>query len=82
MVQDASGAWWQEDRHFDINNHVHLVNLPAPHGKQALEQYEAVNQQQRQPYHQRGAKPGVRRDDRQRRPHRFYIVGPGDGGGL
>ncbi len=42
VVQDASGVWWQEDPHFDINNHVHLVNLPAPHGKQALEQYVAA----------------------------------------
>jgi WS/DGAT/MGAT family acyltransferase len=36
-VQDASGAWWVDDDHFDIDNHVHGVNLPAPGGKAALE---------------------------------------------
>lgn len=41
VVQDPSGAYWLDDEHFDINNHVHLVNLPAPHGKEALEQYVA-----------------------------------------
>ncbi len=37
VVQDASGAYWVDDEHFDIDNHVHSVNLPAPGGKPALE---------------------------------------------
>ena len=37
VVQDASGAYWVDDEHFDIDNHVHSINLPAPGGKQALE---------------------------------------------
>ena len=27
VVQDGSGAYWVEDEHFDIGNHVHAVNL-------------------------------------------------------
>ena len=41
VVQDPSGAYWVEDEHFDIDNHVQVVNLPVPGGKQALEQYVA-----------------------------------------
>ena len=37
VVQDASGAYWVDDEHFDIDNHVHSVNLPAPGGKPALQ---------------------------------------------
>ena len=27
VVQDGSGAYWVEDEHFDIGNHVHAMNL-------------------------------------------------------
>ena len=37
VVQDPSGAYWLDDEHFDIDNHIHSVNLPAPGGKLALE---------------------------------------------
>jgi WS/DGAT/MGAT family acyltransferase len=37
VEQDASGAYWAEDENFDIDNHVHTVNLPSPGGKVALE---------------------------------------------
>ena len=37
VLQDPSGAYWLDDEHFDIDNHVHNVNLPAPGGKLALE---------------------------------------------
>jgi WS/DGAT/MGAT family acyltransferase len=42
VIQDPSGAYWLDDAHFDIDNHVHAVNLPAPGGKEALEQYVAT----------------------------------------
>ena len=29
VVQDPSGAYWVEDEHFDIGNHVHVVNLAS-----------------------------------------------------
>jgi len=37
VVQDPSGAYWVDDENFDIDNHVHAVNLPAPGGKPALQ---------------------------------------------
>jgi len=37
VVQDPSGAYWIDDENFDIDNHVHAVNLPAPGGKLALQ---------------------------------------------
>jgi WS/DGAT/MGAT family acyltransferase len=37
VVQDPSGAYWVDDEHFDIDNHVHAVNLPGPGGKEALQ---------------------------------------------
>jgi len=39
--QDPSGAYWVDDLNFDIDNHVQVVNLPVPGGKEALEQYVA-----------------------------------------
>jgi WS/DGAT/MGAT family acyltransferase len=42
VVQDPSGAYWLDDAHFDIDNHVHAVNLPGAGGKEALEQYVAA----------------------------------------
>ncbi len=41
VVQDASGAYWFDDEHFDIDNHVHSLNLPAPGGKAALQSLAA-----------------------------------------
>ena len=47
VVQDASGAYWVEDEHFDIGNHVHTVNLASDKNgeaasKSALEEYVAA----------------------------------------
>jgi len=36
-VQDASGAWWEDDASFDIGNHLHRVSLPGKGGKRELE---------------------------------------------
>jgi diacylglycerol O-acyltransferase / wax synthase len=37
VVQDTTGAWWEDDADFDIANHVHVQALPRPGGKVALE---------------------------------------------
>jgi WS/DGAT/MGAT family acyltransferase len=42
VIEDATGAWWVKDRDFDLDNHVHSVNLPAPGGKAALESLVAA----------------------------------------
>ena len=47
VVQDPAGAYWVEDEHFDIDNHVHVVNLATgkngePASKPALEEYVAA----------------------------------------
>jgi WS/DGAT/MGAT family acyltransferase len=36
-VQDASGAWWEDDEAFDIDSHVTRVVLPGKRGKRELE---------------------------------------------
>lgn len=36
-VEDAAGAWWQEDEAFDIDWHVRSVKLPGGAGKEELE---------------------------------------------
>src|SRR6185369_14346470 len=36
-VQDASGAWWEEDAEFDIDYHVQRVALPGKGRKVELE---------------------------------------------
>jgi len=38
-VEDASGAWWQEDESFDIAHHVKRVSLPGGAGKAELEAF-------------------------------------------
>src|SRR5260221_3219742 len=38
-VQDAAGAWWQEDETFDINHHVLRATLPGAGGKEELEAF-------------------------------------------
>ena len=47
VVQDPAGAYWVEDEHFDIGNHVHVVNLASGKNgeaasKPALEEYVAA----------------------------------------
>ena len=55
VVQDSSGAYWVHDEHFDIGNHVHVVNLAeagrsdadrakygSSNNKEALQHYVAV----------------------------------------
>jgi diacylglycerol O-acyltransferase / wax synthase len=47
VVQDPSGAYWVEDEHFDISNHIHTVNLALGKNgeaasKAALEEYVAA----------------------------------------
>lgn len=36
-VQDAAGAWWEDDEGFDIANHLHRVKLAGKGGKRELE---------------------------------------------
>lgn len=37
-VQDAAGAWWEEDTAFDMDAHVLGVDLPGKAGKEELEE--------------------------------------------
>jgi WS/DGAT/MGAT family acyltransferase len=36
-VEDAAGAWWEDDEEFDLARHVHRVSLPGAGGKRELE---------------------------------------------
>jgi WS/DGAT/MGAT family acyltransferase len=38
-VQDPTGAWWEDDKNFDIKNHVKRAKLPGKAGKRELEDY-------------------------------------------
>ncbi|APV51054.1 hypothetical protein BWI17_16000 [Betaproteobacteria bacterium GR16-43] len=38
-LQDASGAWWQDDADFDLDSHVHRAALPGKADKDELEAY-------------------------------------------
>ncbi len=38
-VQDATGAWWEDDADFDIDSHVHRVALPGRAGKAELQAF-------------------------------------------
>jgi len=38
-VQDATGAWWEEDADFDLDSHVHRTGLPGRGGKAELEAF-------------------------------------------
>jgi WS/DGAT/MGAT family acyltransferase len=38
-VQDATGAWWEDDPTFDIDSHVHPVALPGKAGKRELQAF-------------------------------------------
>ncbi|HEX4857403.1 MAG TPA: wax ester/triacylglycerol synthase family O-acyltransferase [Usitatibacteraceae bacterium] len=41
-VQDPTGAWWEDDRKFDIHNHVKRVRLPGKAGKKELQEYAST----------------------------------------
>lgn len=38
---DATGAWWEDDPHFDLANHIERVKLARPAGKAELQAYVA-----------------------------------------
>ena len=38
-VQDPTGAWWEDDKTFDIKNHVKKARLPGKAGKKELQEY-------------------------------------------
>lgn len=38
-VQDPTGAWWEEDRDFDIRHHLKKTRLPGRAGKKELQEY-------------------------------------------
>lgn len=40
-VQDAAGAWWEEDAAFDLDWHVRAATLPGKAGKEELEAFVA-----------------------------------------
>jgi WS/DGAT/MGAT family acyltransferase len=41
VVQDASGAWWVDDEHFDIDSHLQRISLPGDGSKRELEKLVA-----------------------------------------
>jgi len=41
VVQDASGAWWEEDEDFDIDYHLVRIGLPGQGGKAELQKLVA-----------------------------------------
>ena len=38
-VQDPTGAWWEDDKKFDIKNHIKKTKLPGKAGKKELQDY-------------------------------------------
>ena len=38
-VQDPTGAWWEDDKKFDIKHHVKKAKLPGRAGKRELQDY-------------------------------------------
>ncbi|MBL8520858.1 MAG: wax ester/triacylglycerol synthase family O-acyltransferase [Betaproteobacteria bacterium] len=38
-VQDPTGAWWEDDKNFDIKHHIKKVKLPGKGNKKDLEDY-------------------------------------------
>ncbi len=38
-VDHRTGAYWETDAHFEIDNHVHRVGLPGAQGKEELEEF-------------------------------------------
>ncbi len=41
VVQDASGAWWEEDEDFDLDQHLVRIGLPGDGGKAELQKLVA-----------------------------------------
>ncbi|MGL4573174.1 MAG: WS/DGAT/MGAT family O-acyltransferase [Burkholderiaceae bacterium] len=41
VVQDASGAWWVDDVHFDLDAHLQRISLPGDGSKRELEKLVA-----------------------------------------
>ncbi|MFC3147271.1 WS/DGAT/MGAT family O-acyltransferase [Piscinibacterium candidicorallinum] len=39
---DPNGAWWVDDEHFDLDQHVHRISLPGKGGKRELEKLVAA----------------------------------------
>lgn len=40
-VQDATGAWWEDDENFDLDLHLHRTALPGKGGKEELQKLAA-----------------------------------------
>lgn len=38
VVRDGDSALWENDPHFHLDNHLHRIGLPAPGGREALQQ--------------------------------------------
>ncbi len=38
-VQDPTGAWWEDDKKFDIKDHIKKAKLPGRAGKKELQEY-------------------------------------------
>lgn len=38
VVRQGDNAWWVDDPHFSLNNHVHVIGLPGRADKRALQQ--------------------------------------------
>jgi len=41
VVEDAAGAWWENDPAFDLDRHVHRATLPGAGDKRELEKLAA-----------------------------------------
>ncbi len=41
VVQDATGAWWEEDENFDLDHHLVRIGLPGRGGKRELQKLVA-----------------------------------------
>lgn len=39
VVRKGDEAWWEEDTHFDLDNHLHVTGLPGKADKKALQQF-------------------------------------------
>ena len=38
-VQDPTGAWWEDDKKFDVKDHIRKAKLPGRAGKKELQEY-------------------------------------------
>ncbi len=66
VVQDATGAWWEEDEDFDLDRHLVRIGLPGKGGKRELQKLVAQLAGQAL--------------DAQRPPWQFHLVENYDGG--